>query len=90
MINREMEVCEVACEGQLEASLQQYLEALISEVACVVCLWHPSLHSLQGDGRDVVASLPYPLVACVPGMACDHHFCRVGLAACVLGVASFL
>ncbi|PRQ36541.1 hypothetical protein RchiOBHm_Chr4g0392681 [Rosa chinensis] len=72
MISREMEVC----EGKLEASLQQYLEALISEVACVVGLWHPSLHSLQGDGRDVVASLPYPLVACVPDMACDHHFCQ--------------
>ena len=74
----------VACEGQLEASLREYLEALISEVACVLGVCHPPLHSLRGGDRDVVASLPYPSVAC------DLHFCQVGLAACVLGVASFL
>ncbi|PRQ36542.1 hypothetical protein RchiOBHm_Chr4g0392691 [Rosa chinensis] len=86
-----MEVYEVACEGKLEASLQEYLEAvLISDVTSAVGFLHPLPHFLQGDDHAEVASLLYPLVACL-GIAYDLHlYYQVWLVACALGVASFL
>jgi hypothetical protein len=90
MISLLMEVCGVACETDLAASFQERLEPSTFEVCCGI-LWHPPLKGVQIDDYAVacalgVASLPYPLVAYVLGMA--SLLCQVKtLVACVLGVA---